>query len=48
MGKNAYFELVTREDGIYVEIIPPEEDGEFLSIREVTSYLIDMVWTSMI
>ena len=39
MGKNAYFELVTREDGIYVEIIPPEEDGESLSIREVTSYL---------
>lgn len=39
MGKNAYFQLVTRLDGVYVEVIPPEEDGNCISINEVTSYL---------
>ncbi len=39
MGKNAYFELITREDGVYVEIIPPQEDGKLLTAAEITSYL---------
>lgn len=39
MGKNAYFELVTCQDGVYVEIIPPQEDGKLLAVTEITAYL---------
>ena len=38
MGKNAYFELVTCQDGVYVEIIPPQEDGKLLAVTEITAY----------
>lgn len=39
MGKNAYFCLAVKDDGVYVEIFPPKEDGLAVPVGELTSYL---------
>lgn len=39
MGKNAYFCLNVKNDGVFVEVFPPKEDGMVVSIGELTSYL---------
>ncbi len=39
MKKNAYFKLDIQDAGCTVEIIPPEEGGKKLDMKEVTEYL---------
>ena len=39
MGKNAYFQLSMRQDGVYVILYPAQDDGEQISIKELTGYL---------
>lgn len=39
MGKNAYFKLDIQGVGVTVQIMPPEEGGKKLDIKEVTEYL---------
>ncbi len=39
MGKNGYFRLDMRSDGVYLNIIPEEDEGKPVSIKEVTEYL---------
>ena len=39
MARNGYFRLDMRPDGVYLNIIPEEEGGEPVSVREVTDYL---------
>lgn len=39
MGKNAYFKLDIQDAGVTVQIIPPEEGGRKLDVKEVTEYL---------
>lgn len=39
MGKNAYFKLDIRDAGVMIQIIPPEDGGKRLDIKEVTEYL---------
>ena len=40
MGKrNGYFQLVIKEHGTFLRLIPPVENGEKISISEVISYL---------
>lgn len=37
--KNGFFQLVHKEDGTYIRLIPPEGGGEPLSLDEVREYL---------
>lgn len=39
MGTNAYFRLITKADGVFLEFFPPKDGGEMLAIGEVTAYL---------
>ncbi len=39
MARNGYFRLDMRPDGVYLNIIPEEDGGEPVSIKEVTEYL---------
>lgn len=39
MGKNAYFKLDIQDTKVMIEIIPPEEGGKKLDVKEVTEYL---------
>lgn len=39
MGKNAYFCLAVKNEGVFVEIYPPKEGGLTIPIGELTSYL---------
>lgn len=42
MGQvNAYFQLDIRNDGTFVKIFPPKENGNLITINEITSYLND-------
>ena len=37
-GANEYFQLVNQEQKAYLRIIPSEEGGEALDIKEVLAY----------
>lgn len=37
--KNGYFQLVIKETGTFLRLIPPVEDGEKINISEVSAYL---------
>ncbi len=39
MARNGYFRLDMRPDGVYLSIIPEEDGGKTVSIKEVTEYL---------
>ncbi|MBR4719293.1 MAG: DUF342 domain-containing protein [Lachnospiraceae bacterium] len=38
-GYNAYFRLLNKDDGTYLELIPPSEDGKALSFDELQTYV---------
>ena len=38
--KNAYFRLVHKEDGTYINLIPAQDGGEDLDINEIKEYLM--------
>jgi hypothetical protein len=40
-GRNAYFQLVLKEDGTYLKLIDAEPGGLPLGYDEITNYLID-------
>ena len=37
--KNSFFKIRIKEDGTYLDVFPPKEDGKRLDIREVVSFL---------
>ena len=39
MGKNAYFRLDISDTSVMIQIIPPEDGGRKLELKEVTEYL---------
>ena len=41
-GANEYFQLVNQEQKAYLRIIPSEEGGEALDIKEVLAYLLEI------
>ncbi len=38
-GRNGYFQVIVKGDGTYLHIIPAEEGGEKLSVKETADYL---------
>lgn len=38
-NRNGYFQLVVKDDGTYIHLIPPEGDGEPIDPRELEDYL---------
>lgn len=42
MAKNSYFELVNKDDMMWLKVHPPEEDGEMIEVGEIIEYL-DMI-----
>ena len=46
MGKNAYFKLDVQNAGVMVQIVPPEDGGKKLELKEVTEYLDMKGYTS--
>lgn len=46
MGKNAYFKLDVQDTGVMIQIIPPEEGGKKLDVKEVTEYLESKGYTN--
>ncbi len=46
MGKNAYFKLDVQNAGVTVQIVPPEDGGKKLELKEVTEYLDMKGYTS--
>lgn len=40
-GRNGYFQLIAREDGTYLRIYEPENDGDTLLYEEISNYLVD-------
>lgn len=47
MGQiNSYFQLEIRDDGVFLKIFPPKEQGITLSVNEVTTYLNSQNYTN--
>lgn len=39
VSKNGYFQLVIKEDGTYIKLMPGREDGKLLEFNEIEKYL---------
>lgn len=37
--RNGYFQLIVKDDGTYIHLIPPEDDGNPIDTRELEDYL---------